>query len=157
MSPVAYSRGPCSSAPRFAAGRTIHACKPEPCAGTGRNRPRLAAALSVGFAVGISRPGATHVLRLRLRSLTLWIHRYLQASLPKGGRHELSTMQPVGSRSVVEVDRPAEPLSAFDEALAVHRRGNDEAVTQSLMVSLALVVLDKDAQAAAQVRFAKRR
>jgi len=69
----------------------------------------------------------------------------------------LSTMQPVGSRSVVEVDRPAEPLSAFDEALAVHRRGNDEAVTQSLMVSLALVVLDKDAQAAAQVRFAKRR
>jgi hypothetical protein len=58
--------------------------------------------------------------------------------------------------SVVEVERSAEALSALDGALVVHGRGDEKAIVGALMISLTFVVLDKLAESAAQVSFAKR-
>jgi hypothetical protein len=58
--------------------------------------------------------------------------------------------------SVVEVERSAEALSALGGAVVVDGRGDEKAIVDALMISLTFVVLDKLAESAAQVSFAKR-
>jgi hypothetical protein len=59
--------------------------------------------------------------------------------------------------SIVKVEHSAETLSAPDRPLVVHRRGDEEGIVESLMISLSMVVLDELAQDPAQMPFAERR